>query len=67
MSNTVRKDRPPKLENITDFLRGQASKIFKSVKENDETVWVMSHGKPTAVIISYEKYNKLKYEDKVDI
>lgn len=67
MSKAPRKDRPPEYKNVTDFLRGQASKIFKKVKEDDETVLVTSHGKPTAVIISYDRYTKLKYEDKVDI
>lgn len=67
MSKTVREERQPEYRNVTDFLRGQASKIFKSIKENDETVFVTNHGKPTAVIISYDRYAKLKYKDKVDI
>lgn len=67
MPKTRKKESPPEYRTSTDFLRGQASKIFKEVSEEDKVVLVTSHGKPNAVVISYERYKKLKYNDEVDI
>ncbi len=67
MPKTRKKESPPEFRTATDFLRGQASKIFKEVSEEDKVVLVTSHGKPNAVVISYERYKKLKYDDEVDI
>lgn len=47
------------LYNIAEFNRGQASKIIRRISEEDETALVLKHGKPIAVIISIDKYNKL--------
>ena len=47
------------LYNIAEFNRGQASKIIRHISEEDETALVLKHGKPIAVIISIDKYNKL--------
>lgn len=47
------------LYNITEFNRGQASKIIRKISEEDETALVLKHGKPLAVVISIEKYNRL--------
>ena len=44
----------------TEFLRGQASKIFDDVAQNDEVVVVNKNSKPHAVVISYDRYCKLK-------
>lgn len=67
MPKARKKESPPDFYTATDFLRGQASKIFKEVSEEDKVVLVTSHGKPNAVVISYERYKKLKYNDEVDI
>ena len=56
----------PKYISVTPFLRGQSSKIFKEVAENDAVVVVQKQNNPQSVIISYERYRKLK-EDGVDI
>lgn len=47
------------LYNIAEFNRGQASKIIRKISEEDETALVLKHGKPLAVVISIEKYNRL--------
>lgn len=52
----------PEYRTATEFLRGQASKIFDEVIENDIVVIVNKHSKPQNVIISYERYKKLKEE-----
>ena len=44
----------------TEFLRGQASKIFDEVAQNDEVVVVNKNSKPHTVVISYDRYCKLK-------
>lgn len=67
MNNVEKKERPPEYRTITEFLRGQASKIFDDVSEKDKVVLVTSHGKPKTVIISYERYKKLKYYENADI
>lgn len=48
---------------ITEFLRGQASKIFDDVVNEDKVVIVNKHSKPHNVIISYERYVRLLNED----
>lgn len=57
----------PENATATEFLRGQASKIFNEVSEQDKVVIVHKHSRPQAVIISYERYIKLKYDERVDI
>ena len=44
----------------TEFLRGQASKIFDDVAQNDGVVVVNKNSKPHTVIISYDRYCRLK-------
>lgn len=48
--------------NMSDFLRGQASKIITSVSEEDKAGFVLKHGKPMVVIISNERYERLLKE-----
>lgn len=48
---------------ITEFLRGQASKIFDDVVKEDKVVIVNKHSKPHNVIISYDRYVRLTNED----
>lgn len=46
----------PENHTATEFLRGQASKIFESVVEKDNVVMVNKNSKPQNVIISYDRY-----------
>jgi prevent-host-death family protein len=50
----------PDVHTATEFLRGQASKIFDKVSEQDTVVIVNKHSRPQIVIISYERYKRLK-------
>jgi len=52
----------PDTRQITEFLKGQASKIFEETVENDNVVIVNKFSKPHCVVISYERYKKLKNE-----
>lgn len=56
-----RKDSKVTMEfyNMTDFLKGQSSKIITKLSENDEAAFVLKNGKPKAVVISKERYNRL--------
>ena len=67
MAKAKKKESAPEYRTATEFLRGQASKIFDEVAKEDKIVLVTSHGKPKSVVISYERYKKLKYNDEVDI
>lgn len=44
----------------TEFLWGQASKMFEKVAEKDEVVIVNKNSKPQNVIISCDRYCRLK-------
>lgn len=50
----------PDYESVTPFLKGQASRIFKEVADEDKVLIVQKQNKPQNVIISYERYLKLK-------
>ncbi|MEG1982077.1 MAG: type II toxin-antitoxin system Phd/YefM family antitoxin [Clostridia bacterium] len=67
VAKSKKKGDPPEYRTATEFLRGQASKIFEEVAHEDKVVLVTSHGKPKSVVISYERYKKLKYENDADI
>ena len=57
----------PEYHAVTEFLRGQASRIFLDIKEKDKVVIVNKQNKPQAVIISYDRYIRLKENDDLDI
>ncbi len=50
----------PDYESVTPFLKGQASKIFKEVADNDKVLIIQKQNKPQNVVISYERYLELK-------
>ena len=50
----------PQNHTATEFLRGKASKIFEEVALNDQVVIVNKNSKPQSVIISYDRYCRLK-------
>lgn len=66
MSKKNSSSKIPNNHTMTEFLRGQASKIFSEVSEKDDVVIVNKNSRPQTVIISYERYRRLK-EDGVDI
>ena len=45
--------------NMSDLLRGRASKIITAISEKDTAGFVLKNGKPLAVIISNERYERL--------
>lgn len=57
----------PEYHSITEFLKGQAYRIFREVNEKDKIVIVNKQNKPQAVVISYERYIRLKEQEGVDI
>lgn len=59
MSENKKSITPMEHYNMSDFLRGQASKIFTSLYENDKAGFVLKNGKPIAVVISNERYERL--------
>ena len=60
MTNDERKSiKPMEHYNMSDFLKGQASKIITKVSEKDTTGYVLKHGKPMVVMISNERYERL--------
>ena len=52
--------------NIAEFNRGQSSKLIRDLVAKDNVAFVQKHGKPKAVIISYERYLRL-LEREVDV
>lgn len=61
-----KKSTVPESHTATEFLRGQASKIFDTIVQKDHVVIVNKNSKPQNVIISYERYKRLK-ENGADI
>lgn len=57
----------PDYRSVTEFLKGQASRIFKEVNEQDKVVIVNKQNKPQAVVISYNRYKRLKEKEGYDI
>ena len=45
--------------NIGEFNRGQSSKLIRKLTEEDKTDFINKNGKPIAVIISNERYERL--------
>jgi prevent-host-death family protein len=45
--------------NIAEFNRGQSSKLLRELVEADKTAYILKNGKPMAVVMSYERYQRL--------
>ena len=45
--------------NIGEFNKGQSSKLIRGLSENDKTAFILKNGKPIAVVLSYERYERL--------
>ena len=56
----AKKDIIPIHHQMTEFLRGKASQIFEEVVKTDSVVLVNKNSKPHSIIISYDRYCKLK-------
>ena len=54
-----RRKPPMRHINIGDLSRGQASRLIKEASEKDEPAYVLRYGKPIAVLISHERYERL--------
>ena len=52
--------------NIAEFNIGQSSKLIKGLVENDNTAFIQKNGKPIAVVMSYERYQRM-FEQGIDI
>ena len=59
MSEAKKSITPMEHYNMSDFLRGQASKIITSISEDDTAGFVLKNGKPLAVIMSNDGYERL--------
>ena len=59
MADEKRSITPMEHYNMTDFLKGQESKIITSISEDDTSGFVLKNGKPLAVIMSNERYERL--------
>lgn len=59
MADEKRSITPMEHYNMTDFLKGRASKIITSISEEDTAGFVLKNGKPLAVIMSNERYERL--------
>lgn len=45
--------------NIGEFNRGQSSKLIRKLVEEDKAAYINKNGKPIAVIMSNERYERL--------
>lgn len=52
--------------NIGELNRGQAAKLLKEIADDDKVSYVQRYGKPFAVVISHERYERL-LQDGIDI
>ena len=61
-SLTQRRKVPMRHINIGELSRGKASHLIKDAVEKDEPAYVLRYGKPIAVLISNERYERLMNE-----
>ncbi len=59
MAESKKSINPMEHYNMSDFLRGQASKIVTSVSEEDKTGFILKNGKPLAILMSNDRYERL--------
>ena len=52
--------------NIGEFNRVQSSKLIRNLVEEDKAAFIQKNGKPIAVVISYERYQRM-FEKGIDI
>ena len=61
------KSKEPIYKTVSELSNGGTAEIMRTVSEDNKTVIITRQGKPQAVIISFDKYNKVKYERGIDI
>ena len=59
MADNKKSITPMEHYNMSDFLRGQASKIITSISAEDTAGFVLKNGKPLAAFISNDRYERL--------
>ena len=59
MSEPKKSITPMEHYNMSDFLRGQASKIITTISDEDKAGFVLKNGKTLAVIISNDRYERM--------
>lgn len=59
MSESKKSITPMEHYNMSDFLRGQASNIITTISDEDKAGFVLKNGKPLAVIISNDRYERM--------
>lgn len=57
--NNIKAKVPMEHLNITEFNRGQSSKLIKGLVAEDKSAFILKNGKPIAVVISNERYQRL--------
>lgn len=50
---------PMEFYNMFDFLKGQSSKLITRLSNEDKAAFVLKNGKPIAILISNERYERL--------
>jgi len=50
---------PMEFYNMSDFLKGQSSKLITRLSNEDKAAFVLKNGKPIAILISNERYERL--------
>ena len=58
LSEMKRKTHKEQLNN-GEYTRGHSSKIIRNLVEKDNAAFIQKNGKPIAVVISYERYERL--------
>jgi prevent-host-death family protein len=48
--------------NIAEFNRGQSSRLLRELVAADKTAFIQKNGKPIAVVMSKERYDRLMKE-----
>lgn len=56
---TIKAKMPMEHLNIAEFNRGQSSKLIHSLVKEDKAAFIQKNGKPIAVVISNERYQRL--------
>ncbi|MEK4699769.1 hypothetical protein MKX47_09225 [Solibacillus sp. FSL R7-0668] len=50
---------PMEFYNMSDFLKEQSSKLITRLSDEDKAAFVLKNGKPIAILISNERYERL--------
>lgn len=59
MSENKAIKQPMDFYNMSNFLKGQSSKLITRLSDEDRVAFVLKNGKPLAVLISNDRYERL--------